>query len=447
MTIMPWGWGSSPASSPEASAGNPLLGDLRKQALLNGLLGFGSQLLSGSGWGGGVRGFAQGTQQGMSNAMQSALVMDRLSERKRQREREEQWNKDDAPIWNGVPEQQREALQAVGYEAGSRALANSLTQRPDLPSAMEGYQWALRNGQIPPGTSYLQWEKMQADATRAPQQPRQPTMYDQRLNYYSNTLGLSPEQAQGHAVGRYQSSRDPISGRVQVIDMVTGQPVQAASSGGAPAPASSVTQTTNGGQGGLLTSNRAEPYSRGGGGAAVSTNVAQAEPSAPDPTQATGMSGVYGNVANWAADLAGMEIPYPEVDAAGRALSELKADIITTGSAEVPGRPSDFARQLEGVNTVEPFSIGDTDQRSLNKLRQTRESIVGEMRRMEGLLEDANNYTPKQVSDTRQNLGRMQGIVQRLDQLINAAGRAGEQPGGNAEIDSLVDKYAPAGGQ
>lgn len=330
----------------------------------------------------------------------------------------------------GLTPQQRAGLgmlaQTQGVNSAQQALAQVLLDEPpkeDLPASVDEYNFAISQGFE---GSFLDFERAKADATRAPQQPRQPTDYDRKLAYYGALPGVSAEQAQGLALDRYTISRDPISRQAQVVDRVTGEIVGGNIQAVPPGPSG--------------------PMAQGGGASmAGGPGVASQAAPAPDPRAATGLSGFWGNLANWASDLAGFGVPFPNVDEAGRALAELKADVITVGSAEVPGRPSDFARQLEGINTVDPFSLFETPERSVGKLRQTRQSLAGEIARMEGLLANSGLYTPQQVATTRQNLERMRGLHDRVDVLLAAANRGGEQPGGNPEIDGIVNKYLGAG--
>lgn len=240
-------------------------------------------------------------------------------------------------------------------------------------------------------------------------QPKTTAREDQ-INRLIET-GIDRNTAVAIADGRYTTSRDPISGQVQIVDKATGMPV-----GVQPEPTGSADLVP---------------------GMDRSTL-----PSDVDYSAATGGTGFAGNLANTVAGAFGGQYD-PEVERAGQGLKNLQVRTQTGLQAAVPGRPSNYLMEQIGALTVSPYSITQGDARARERLSQTRDMIQQELQRMErDILSQPQNFRPSEVSETRLNASQLRGLLADYDTALKSF-TGGQQESTDSVDEELLQYMTP----
>ena len=115
-------------------------------------------------------------------------------------------------------------------------------------------------------------------------------------------------------------------------------------------------------------------------------------------------------------------------------LDSLRRNAVTIGSTDVPGRPTDFARQLEDMLTIKAGSILETDENAKRKLENGFLRVQTEIQRMDTVL-GRKDITPTDRSKTAINQESMKRFAREISGLLNAWGK----PGGGQSISDLPD--------
>ena len=166
--------------------------------------------------------------------------------------------------------------------------------------------------------------------------------------------------------------------------------------------------------------------------AAEAAAPAEGEPSAiPQPvpllTQpvhgalAVGVRGFMGKNINTIVDALGGRLPFPRLEEASQALTNLNVQTVTLLQDAVPGRPSNLLMQKLEELAVRPASLFMGDERAKIRLTQTRNMLKQEVDRIEReILRNPQLYTQSQLSASRNSFGQLQQLVQEYDQIISA---------------------------
>ena len=232
-------------------------------------------------------------------------------------------------------------------------------------------------------------------AEGGPQQVLEPQQRDsateQRIARLMST-GMPLETAIGIADGRLVTSRDPISGQVQVVDKATGRAVGQLPEGAA------VAQDTR----------------------------APSIPTDVDFSLGTGVGGLVAGVANTYADLFNQRLPAPEAERAIQALTNLQVRTQTMLQDAVPGRPSNYLMERLGALTVGPSDLTMGPQRARERFTQTRDMIAEAIRTNESVLANRGDFLPKQVADARLKIVELTPLLRDYDAVIAGLGK--DQP-------------------
>ena len=229
--------------------------------------------------------------------------------------------------------------------------------------------------------------------------------FDKKIEALSQDL--PPEIARGIAAGRYVVTKDMGGMPTGIVDIGTGRNVWAI---GERIPASPATTPTT-----------AEP---------------------DDYRQGTGASGFLGNIANTVTDALGFGLAAPQTEKASQALKTLQERTGIYLAAAVPGRESNQVRERLRTLTVTPGSLFQGDARAAERLRQTRDFIAEEVARLETtVLSNPGSYKPQEISNTRVNIGQLQGLLATYDKIIGKFKASG---GGGDKLPEVTGNDDPA---
>ena len=153
---------------------------------------------------------------------------------------------------------------------------------------------------------------------------------------------------------------------------------------------------------------------------------------------ATGVRGFMGKNVNTIVDALGGRLPFPRLEEASQALTNLNVQTVTLLQDAVPGRPSNLLMQKLEELAVRPASLFMGDERAKIRLTQTRNMLKQEVDRIEReILRNPQLYTQSQLSASRNSFGQLQQLVQEYDQIINSfrgRGVNNQQPGNRRNI-------------
>lgn len=223
--------------------------------------------------------------------------------------------------------------------------------------------------------------------------------------------GLSYQTAVGIATGRYKTTKDPMSGETEVIDVATGRPVDRMD----PQKAKAV-EMAGGAAGGVEAKGSAEATSM---------------PRGVDMSIATGADGFFKNAGNTVAGVFG-EHPFPETERAVQALTNLYARSVTVLQDAVPGKPSTHLMKMLEKLAVNPADLRQGDGRAKERLRQTRDMLATEMERIDRDIlapDQMRRYRPTDISTARLSRSQLQGLLADYDAVLESWG-SGEGPKG-----------------
>lgn len=152
------------------------------------------------------------------------------------------------------------------------------------------------------------------------------------------------------------------------------------------------------------------------------TPIPSTLPNDVDYSQATGSSGFWGNKANTITGLFGKEF-FPEVERGGQALTNLQVRTQTGLQQAIPGRPSNYLMEQIRQLTVDPYSMFQGDDRSVERLRQTRDMIQTELFRMEkDILSQPHLFGEKDISDTQESSSVLKGLLADYNTVLDSFG-------------------------
>lgn len=143
-----------------------------------------------------------------------------------------------------------------------------------------------------------------------------------------------------------------------------------------------------------------------------------------DPARATGASGLLGIPIGYLAEFFfGVDL-VPDIREGKVVLDSLRRNVIAIGSTDVPGRPTDFARQLEDMLTIKAGSIFETDENAKRKLKNGLDRIDTEIRRGDSVL-SRQDITPADRSKTVIGQEHMKRLRAEVGGLLDAWGKPG----------------------
>jgi hypothetical protein len=217
--------------------------------------------------------------------------------------------------------------------------------------------------------------------------------------------GVPTPIAQGLAAGRYEVNRHPISGTAQVVDKATGRIVfdGAAQNGQGPQP----------GAGSGPEASPQGPGAGASGGTSMPRDVAYPE--------GTGTGSMVRGGLNTLMEVFGGKAPYPEVERATQALTNLQVRTQTALQSAIPGRPSNYLMERLDRLAVKPGSPFTGDERAYERFRQTRDMLREEIARMDrDILGRAGDFTPAQIAETRANRSQIEGVLRDYDVVVGS---------------------------
>lgn len=283
-------------------------------------------------------------------------------------------------------------------QAGQASVLEAMTRQPDRMTGSDLVEVRGPDGQpvfVPADQAVGQTAFTEAD---------KPSARQERLDMLVST-GVPENIARGIVAGRYTTSRDPINQTVQVVDLASGQ---------------TVGQTPQGTERAQATESAAQEVQR-------ARNV----PEGTDMAQGTGASGFAANIANTVSDAFGQGTMYPQAEEASQALKNLQIRTQTAMQSSVPGRPSNYLMEQLRELSVTPNSLLQGDARAKTRLRQTRDMLKNEVARMKrDILGNRQDFTPKQIAETRANVSQLDSILQNYDQVLDQFGTEGGERGG-----------------
>lgn len=222
--------------------------------------------------------------------------------------------------------------------------------------------------------------------------------------------GIDRSTAVAISDGRYKVSRDPITGAAQIIDVASGQMVDASSG---QSDVSVPTQPT-----------------------VEAPQVDQPQPTSSMPddvdfNQATGVSGFASNLANTLSDAVGLGLISPNNEKATQAMNNLSTNTMIALANGVAGRPSNYLLEQFNRLASQPNSVFQGEGRTRERLTQTRAMIASAIQENRDVL--ASGVTPQMQAEARQNIARMDRLLKDYDTVLEGFGRGG----GNAEENNV----------
>lgn len=229
--------------------------------------------------------------------------------------------------------------------------------------------------------------------------------------------GTPPEIATGIATGQFVVRTNPYSQQPEVVNLADGRVVfDGNTQTGAPAASQ--------GDPGASAPDPAAPAAEQGRPSYIPESV--------DPTDATGASGFVGGLVNQVSDLFGQGVPFPEIEEAAEALNTTQILTMSLLQAEIPGRPSQFLLQKLEKLTVDAKSLARADERSITRLKQTRDLIKHEVDRVErDILARPQDFKPADMTKARLNSSQLKSLLKAYDAMLGtvATRRDESQPG------------------
>ena len=137
-----------------------------------------------------------------------------------------------------------------------------------------------------------------------------------------------------------------------------------------------------------------------------------------------GASGFFGGLVNQVSDLFGQGVPFPEIEEAAEALNTTQILTMSLLQAEVPGRPSQFLLEKLEKLTVDAKSLARADERSITRLKQTRDLIKNEADRIEkDILARPQEFRPTDMTKARLNASQLKSLLKAYDAMLGTMGR------------------------
>lgn len=147
---------------------------------------------------------------------------------------------------------------------------------------------------------------------------------------------------------------------------------------------------------------------------------AQQEGEGVDFSAATGVSGAIYRSLNTITGLFGGGLVSEDAEKATNAFDQLRISTIGVAEAQIPGRPSDFQLRLTDTLAVNPRDILTGDAKALQKMRDTRSFLQREIDRMyDVVLANPRQYSPRELSETTNNVSQMQTVVRQYNWAID----------------------------
>lgn len=218
-----------------------------------------------------------------------------------------------------------------------------------------------------------------------------PSALQEKIEFMVAT-GIPEDTAIKIATGVFEVSINPTTGQRVVISKATGRPVNEP-----PLPKTAV--------------------------------VPERPPGAPDISAATGGSGFFGNIINTLSDAVGAGLAFPRAKEAEAALDTINLQTISTLQVAVPGRPSQFLLEKIGDITVSPNSLLQGDAAAETRLKQTRDFMAAEIRRMDrDVLSQEAFFKPEVIQETKQNRSQLNALLGTYDAMIDSFGKKKDRP-------------------
>ena len=207
--------------------------------------------------------------------------------------------------------------------------------------------------------------------------------------------GHNPEAIRGFMVNRdrYQFTVDQNGNRV-LYDRYAGEPISVTggTTPGAPEPAAAPAKRPA--PGGLPT--LTEGFEEG-----------------------TGAGGFLKSTINTITDAVGAGLQFPQAEQAKQALNTMQTRTMLELAAMMPGKPSNLIRErLESI-AVTPASVFEGDERALTKLVQTRGYIGELLGEAQDILDNPQNYSPKEVAAARAGRSTVRNLYEAYGHIIN----------------------------
>lgn len=137
------------------------------------------------------------------------------------------------------------------------------------------------------------------------------------------------------------------------------------------------------------------------------------------PGEAVGAGGVFKNVGNAVADFVGLDIPFPQTEAATNALQNLRINTLSVMQAAGSWRPSVFTSKLLDEVAQKPLQFFRGEARSRDRMESTRRMIQQEVESIDKALK-SGNLRPNAVSDYTQKKIQLQQLELEYRTVVNA---------------------------
>ena len=154
---------------------------------------------------------------------------------------------------------------------------------------------------------------------------------------------------------------------------------------------------------------------------------------------ATGVKGIVTNVANTLRDAFGMGLQDPEAQDATDALTTIQTLTSLHLLQQISGRDTDGLRKRLDKLTVTPNSFFQGEEKSKNRLEDTRQVLQGELDRMQNQLK--TEIDPKTRVELQNNIPQIERLRDAYDSLVTGFDKEEEEA--DPELEALLDKHAP----
>lgn len=152
-------------------------------------------------------------------------------------------------------------------------------------------------------------------------------------------------------------------------------------------------------------------------------STSTATPADIQPGQAVGAGGVFKNLGNAVADFIGVDIPFPQTEAASNALQNLRINTLSVMQAAGSWRPSVFTSNLLDQVAQKPLQFFRGEARSRDRMESTRRMIQQEVENIDKALK-SGNLRPNAISDYTQKRIQLQQLEREYKTVVDAFDRA-----------------------
>lgn len=138
-----------------------------------------------------------------------------------------------------------------------------------------------------------------------------------------------------------------------------------------------------------------------------------------DPSDAFGVTGVFGSAANLLGDVVpGLGQPFPDVAQTKTAVDALRENSMVTGTLDFPGRPTNFIAQRVDALFPPAASIFQGEESARTKIQQLRDLMARERDAQQALLPTIQ--TKSNIDKATSSIAQLSQLVADYEQLLSA---------------------------